>query len=64
MATFPEAPNFPEALYHVGLCRLHLGNLDGARQAWQEVQARFPSTPWGKYAGDRLAEVGHPATGG
>jgi tetratricopeptide (TPR) repeat protein len=64
MANFPEAPNFPEALYHVGLCRLHLGNLDGAREAWQEVQARFPSTPWGKYAGDRLAEVKQAATGG
>ena len=64
MATFPEAPNVPEALYHVGICHLHLDDLDGARAAWEQTQARFPDTPWGKYAGDRLAEVAGRGTGG
>ena len=25
--------------------------------AWREAQARFPDTPWAKYAGERLAEL-------
>jgi hypothetical protein len=64
--TFPEAPNAPEALYHIGLCRLHRGDVAGARQAWEQTQQRFPSAPWAKYAGDRLAEVNaqHPPAGG
>jgi len=64
--TFPEAPNAPEALYHIGLCRLHRGDIAGARQAWEQTQQRFPSAPWAKYAGDRLAEVNaqHPPAGG
>ena len=64
MATFPEAPNVPEALYHVGICRLHLGDLEGARAAWEQTRASFPTTPWSKYAGDRLAEVAGRGTGG
>ena len=64
MATLPEAPNVPEALYHVGICRLHLGDLDGARAAWEQTRASFPTTPWSKYAGDRLAEVAGRGTGG
>ena len=55
--TFPEAPNAPEALYHIGICRLRRGDLAGARQAWQQTQTRFPTTPWSTYAGDRLAEI-------
>jgi hypothetical protein len=61
VATFPEAPNAPEALYHVGLCRLHLGDTAGARALFEEVHDRFPSSPWSGYAADRLKELGPPA---
>jgi len=64
LRTFPEALNAPEALYHIGLCHLHLGDLDGARTAWQQTQTRFPTSPWSKYAGERLAELAGRGTGG
>ena len=54
---FPEAPSAAESTYHLGLCRARLGKQDGAVAAWRETQARFPDTPWAKYAGERLAEV-------
>jgi tetratricopeptide (TPR) repeat protein len=57
IATFPEAPNAPEALYHIGICRLRQGDIPGARDAWQQTQTRFPTTPWSGYAKDRLAEI-------
>jgi TolA-binding protein len=63
LATFPEGVNAPEALYHVGVCRLRLGDAPGAREAWEQTRARYPTSPWAKYAGDRLAEMG-PAHGG
>ncbi len=53
---FPEGPSSPEALYHVGLCKAQLGDMPGAIAKWEETQQRFPSTPWAKYAGERLAE--------
>ena len=53
---FPEGPSAPESLYHVGLCKARLGDMPGAIAKWQETQARFPGTPWAKYAGERLAE--------
>jgi hypothetical protein len=55
--TFPEGVNAPESLYHVGLCRARRGNVAGAVQAWESTAARYPGSPWTKYAGDRLAEV-------
>jgi TolA-binding protein len=54
---FPEAPSAAESTYHLGLCRARLGKQDAAVAAWRETQARFPDTPWAKYAGERLAEV-------
>ncbi len=54
---FPEAPSAAESTYHLGLCRARLGNQDAAVAAWREAQARFPDTPWAKYAGERLAEL-------
>ena len=62
--TFPEAPNAPEALYHVGVCRLRQGDVLGAKAAWESTQERFPSSPWAKYSGDRLGELQRAATGG
>jgi tetratricopeptide (TPR) repeat protein len=65
ISAFPEALNVPEAMYHIGLCRLHRDNPAGARQAWEETQTRFPSVPWAKYAGERLAELNaRSASGG
>ena len=55
---FPEAVNAPEALYHVGICRDHLGNRTGAFTAWEETIHRFPDTNWGRYARQRLQERG------
>jgi tetratricopeptide (TPR) repeat protein len=55
--TFPEAPSAAESTYHLGLCRARLGQQDAAVAAWHDTQARFPDTPWAKYAGERLAEV-------
>jgi hypothetical protein len=57
VANFPEAPNAPEALYHLGLCRSHLGNTQGAADAWRELKSRFPDTEWARFADDRLAEA-------
>jgi TolA-binding protein len=54
---FPEAPSAAESTYHLGLCRARLGSQDGAVAAWRETQARYPGTPWAKYAGERLAEL-------
>ena len=54
---FPEAPSAAESTYHLGLCRAHIGNQAGAVAAWRDTQARFPDTPWAKYAGERLAEL-------
>ena len=61
LATFPEGVNAPEALYHVGVCRSRLGDVAGAREAWEQTRARYPSSPWAKYAGDRLGEIPPPA---
>jgi len=54
---FPEAPSAAESMYHLGLCRARLGRQDAALASWRETQARYPDTPWAKYAGERLAEV-------
>lgn len=54
---FPEGINAPEALYHVGLCKLHLGDKAGAQAAWEQVKATYPDATWAKYAQDRLNEL-------
>ena len=55
--TFPEAPNVPEALYHIGICRVRLGDTPGGVKAWQEVVRRFPDDSWAGHSKARLAEV-------
>lgn len=57
VAEFPEGINAPEALYHVGLCKLHLGDRTGAVEAWNKVKSQYPDAPWAKYAQDRLNEL-------
>jgi hypothetical protein len=64
LTTFPEAPNYPEALYHIGICRMRQGDPEGARRAWSETETRFPTTPWSHYAHDRLAEMANQGIGG
>ena len=64
IANFPEGVNAPEALYHIGLCRLRQGDVPGARVAWDATRARYPGSPWSKYAGDRLTEVAAQSPGG
>jgi hypothetical protein len=56
--SFPEAPNAPEALYHLGLARARLGNHAEAAEAWRETVRRFPEVQWARHARARLAEVG------
>jgi hypothetical protein len=56
--SFPEAPNAPEALYHLGLARARLGNHAEAADAWRETVRRFPEVQWAVHARARLAEVG------
>jgi tetratricopeptide (TPR) repeat protein len=56
--TFPEAPNAPEALYHVGVCRDRSGDAAGAVEAWQQTLGRFPDSNWGGFARQRLVERG------
>jgi TolA-binding protein len=55
---FPEAPNAPEALYHLGLARERLGDAAGAERAWREAADRFPDAHWGRLAAERLMEIG------
>jgi TolA-binding protein len=55
--TFPEAPNVPEALYHIGICRVRLGDTPGAVEAWEEVVRRFPEDTWARHSKARLGEV-------
>jgi hypothetical protein len=55
--TYPEASAAPEALYHVGLCRIRAGDVDGAARAWTETRERWPETQWARDAGERLREV-------
>ena len=55
--SFPEGINAPEALYHIGLCKLHLEDRAGASVAWEQVKARYPDAPWAKYAQERLNEL-------
>jgi hypothetical protein len=54
---FPDGLNAPEALYHVGLCRLNQGDREGAIENWEAVRERYPDSPWAKHSADRLAEV-------
>ena len=54
---FPDGLNAPEALYHVGLCRLQLGDRSGAVDAWQSVRERYADSRWAGHAGERLAET-------
>jgi TolA-binding protein len=54
---FPDGLNAPEAQYHIGLCRLHQENRQGAIDAWNIVRAEYPESPWAEHAGERLAEM-------
>jgi TolA-binding protein len=56
-AAFPEAPNAPEAFFHLGLCRELLGDLAGAREAWREATRRFPDVDWARRAAERASEL-------
>jgi Flp pilus assembly protein TadD len=54
---FPEAPNAPESLYHVGICRAKLGDSEGAERAWRQTVERFPGNTWAGHARARLDEI-------
>jgi TolA-binding protein len=56
LEAFPDAFNAPEALYHMGICRVRRGDVSGARAAWREVLERFPEDKWVEHARARLAE--------
>jgi hypothetical protein len=55
---FPDGLNAPEAQYHVGLCRLHQGDREGAIDAWNLTRTKYPDSRWAEHAGERLAELG------
>jgi 6-pyruvoyl-tetrahydropterin synthase related domain len=56
--TYPEAVAAAESLYHIGICRVRLGDMEGAKEAWRETRRRYPESPWAGHAAQRLAEAG------
>lgn len=54
---YPGSPKVADALLKVGYCQHELGNLDKAREALQQVMARYPNTSTAKSAEKRLADV-------
>ena len=60
---FPEAPS-ARGVDSItwGSAARDSATAGGAVAAWRETQARFPGTPWAKYAGERLAEAARPLT--
>jgi len=57
IATFPEAQAAAESHYHIGICRLKLGDRTGAREAWLETIRRYPDSVWAGYSRERLVEL-------
>lgn len=58
---YPQGPARTEALFHLGLIRLHLGDPAGARREFKAVIEKYPDTDWGRRAGEYLAR---PELGG
>jgi len=55
---FPDGLNAPEARYHLGLARWHLGKRDAAVAAWRVVVQRYGDSAWAQHAAARLREAG------
>jgi hypothetical protein len=61
---FPEALNVPEGLWHVGLCRLEMGDPAGAIETWRKLVDGFPETRWAGFARQRLTALAVAEGGG
>jgi hypothetical protein len=57
IATYPEAQAVAEARYHIGICRIRLDDPAGAKLSWQETIRLHPTSPWARYAQERLSEL-------
>ncbi|MFH1139181.1 MAG: 6-pyruvoyl-tetrahydropterin synthase-related protein [Pseudomonadota bacterium] len=53
----PRSVFIPEILFHVGAARQGLGDLDGAREAWERTARDYPENRWGGLARDLLSDL-------
>ncbi|MEW6332097.1 MAG: tol-pal system protein YbgF [Pseudomonadota bacterium] len=53
----PESPKLPDAMLKIGYCRYDLGEWAKAREALNQVIARYPGQPAAKSAEQRLAKM-------
>src|SRR5262249_61674063 len=57
IASYPDAPTLPEALYLLGQTGEARGQRDAAASAYRELRILAPTTGWADGAEDRLAAL-------
>ena len=54
---YPEANKVPDALYKVGQSLEAIGDLEAAREVYEDLESRFPTTAAASLASDRLEDL-------
>ncbi len=58
--TYPSGDKIPDAYYKKGLALQNLRDLDGAREAWEQVVKTAPDSDAGRLAKQRLDQIKRP----
>jgi TolA-binding protein len=58
--TYPNGDKIPDAYYRKGLALKNLRDVNGARDAWDQLVKMFPDTDAGRLAKQQLAQVKRP----
>ena len=58
--TYPGGDKIPDAYYKKGLALQNLRDLNGAREAWDQVVKTFPDSDAGRLAKQRLEQIRRP----
>src|SRR3954447_20290929 len=58
--TYPTGDKIPDAYYRKGLALKNLRDVNGARDAWDQLVKMFPDTDAGRLAKQQLAQVKRP----